>query len=115
MSASISYYWALPKPGQHIYIGVLAVAADIGSYRGVTRIISGGPFTPGISTTDNADITGASSERARVFETYSTFNHTQFRMCMGLQSSIQRVIMLIPGLSLLPAFAAQGKSSFHLA
>ena len=64
--ASVSYYWALPKPGEHFQIRLLRITADNWELSGVTRFSSGGPFTPGISTTDNADLTGTSSEGARI-------------------------------------------------
>ncbi len=41
-------------------------ADDDWQLSGVTRITSGGPFTPGISTTDSADLTGTGSEGARI-------------------------------------------------
>jgi len=64
--ASLSYYWALPKPGEYFHVRLLRITADNWELSGVTRFSSGGPFTPGISTTDNADLTGTSSEGARI-------------------------------------------------
>lgn len=64
--ASLSYYWALPKPGEHFQIRLLRITTDNWELSGVTHFSSGGPFTPGISTTDNADLTGTSSEGARI-------------------------------------------------
>jgi len=64
--ASISYYYALPKPGERLRSRLLRVAGDNWEVSGVTHISSGGPFTPGISTTDNGDLTGTSSEGARI-------------------------------------------------
>ena len=64
--ASLSYYYALPKPGARFHVRLLHIVADNWELSGVTRVSSGGPFTPGISTTDSADLTGTSSEGARI-------------------------------------------------
>ena len=64
--ASFSYYYALPKPGERLHLRLLRITADNWELSGITRFSTGGPYTPGISTTDNADLTGTSSESARI-------------------------------------------------
>ncbi|MBI3473255.1 MAG: TonB-dependent receptor [Candidatus Solibacter usitatus] len=132
---SLRYYWALPRPGKASGHRGLGRLTDGWELSGISRFMSGAPFTPGYSLVSGVDITGTPSESARVvvvdpradpvqrftapqrgmfgnagvgvltgpgvnnwdislyrqfrlaerrtaqlrFETYNTFNHTQFR------------------------------------
>ena len=46
------------------------MVADGWALSGVTRMSTGGPFTPGLTTTDGQDITGTPSEYARLVDLY---------------------------------------------
>jgi hypothetical protein len=61
----INYAWTLPNPGQRL--GVKALDYILGDWQisGITSFMSGTPFTPGMSLSDGADLTG-SSEGARI-------------------------------------------------
>jgi len=65
-AASLWYNWKLPLPGKQLGSRTLAMVADHWELSGVTRVMSGAPYTPGFSTTDGQDITGTPSELARV-------------------------------------------------
>jgi Carboxypeptidase regulatory-like domain/TonB-dependent Receptor Plug Domain len=62
---SVSYYYRLPEPGKRLQWWPLGLVADHWEMSGITRIASGAPFTPGITTTDGANLTGTPSEGAR--------------------------------------------------
>jgi hypothetical protein len=60
-----NYIYDLPKLGERLGWKPLGLVLDNWQLSGVTSFISGSPFTPGFSTTDNQDITG-STEGARI-------------------------------------------------
>jgi hypothetical protein len=62
---TFSYNCALPKPGQRLGKPWVGVVTDHWELSGVTRILSGAPFTPGLATVDGANFTGTPSEGAR--------------------------------------------------
>jgi hypothetical protein len=62
---SVFYTYTLPKPGEALRFRPLSLMADHWEISGVTRMSTGGPFTPGMTTTDGQDITGTPSEYAR--------------------------------------------------
>jgi hypothetical protein len=62
---TFSYNYALPKPGSHFHQPWLGIVTDHWEVSGVTRILSGAPFTPGLTTVDGANFTGTPSEGAR--------------------------------------------------
>ncbi|MCL5744964.1 MAG: Plug and carboxypeptidase regulatory-like domain-containing protein [Acidobacteria bacterium] len=62
---SMSYYYRLPEPGRIFQSRLLGVVTDNWELSGITRISTGAPFTPGISTVDGANLTGTPSEAAR--------------------------------------------------
>ncbi len=61
----INYSWDLPNPAARWQNKVLNMICGHWQLSGITTFLSGTPFTPGISTSDNQDITG-SSEGARI-------------------------------------------------
>jgi hypothetical protein len=61
---TISYNYSLPKPGKHFNSRLLGAVTDNWELSGVTRILSGAPFTPGLTTVDGANFTGTPSEGA---------------------------------------------------
>jgi hypothetical protein len=64
---SASYTWALPKPGRALGFKPLAVVADGWQVSGITRIQSGGPFTPTWTfETGSTDMTGTQTQNARI-------------------------------------------------
>lgn len=63
--ASIFYTYTLPQPGAALQFRPLSLVADHWEISGITRVSSGGPFSPGMTTTDGQDITGTPSEYAR--------------------------------------------------
>jgi hypothetical protein len=62
---SVSYYYRLPEPGRRLGVRLLGLVTDHWEISGVTRFASGAPFTPGVTTTDGANLTGTPSESAR--------------------------------------------------
>ncbi len=60
-----NYIYEIPNLGKRFNMKPLGWVTDNWQISGITSFISGGPFTPGFSTTDGQDITG-SSEGARV-------------------------------------------------
>jgi hypothetical protein len=62
---TFSYSYALPQPGRYFQKPWLGVVSDHWEISGVTRILSGAPFTPGLNTVDGANFTGTPSEGAR--------------------------------------------------
>ncbi|MBI4889552.1 MAG: TonB-dependent receptor [Acidobacteria bacterium] len=67
-----NYIWDIPNLGKKVSSKPLGWVTDNWQISGITSFISGGPFTPGFSTTDGADITG-STEGARVNITGDTY------------------------------------------
>jgi Carboxypeptidase regulatory-like domain/TonB-dependent Receptor Plug Domain len=63
---AVSYTYTLPKPGQVLHWRPAGVVTDNWEISGITRMSSGGPFTPGFTTTDGQDITGTPSEYPRL-------------------------------------------------
>lgn len=55
------YTWMLPKPGRALGFRPLALAADGWEISGITRMMTGAPFTPGYSMVQGVDFTGSSS------------------------------------------------------
>ena len=62
---SMSYYFRVPELGKRLQSRWLGAVTDKWEVSGITRITSGAPFTPGMSTTDGANLTGTPSEGAR--------------------------------------------------
>jgi hypothetical protein len=62
---SMRYNWRLPKPGGLRPGHPLGILARDWELAGITRLQSGAPFTPGMSTVDGQNITGTPSEGAR--------------------------------------------------
>jgi hypothetical protein len=62
----INYVYQIPKPGQAVHSKLLTVVADGWELSSITTANSGSPFTPGLGTTNNEDITGSNNEGARV-------------------------------------------------
>ncbi len=60
-----NYLYELPSLGRRLGWKPAAAVLDGWQISGITSFVSGGPFTPGFSTTDNHEITG-SSESARI-------------------------------------------------
>lgn len=60
-----NYIYEIPNLGKQMNNKYVGWVTDNWQISGITSFISGGPFTPGFSTTDGADITG-STEGARV-------------------------------------------------
>ncbi|HET8549462.1 MAG TPA: hypothetical protein VFL57_15725, partial [Bryobacteraceae bacterium] len=63
--ASLRYSYRLGRPGRALGRWRLGWVTDNWEVAGTTRIQSGAPFTPGISTVDSQNITGTTSEGAR--------------------------------------------------
>ncbi len=63
---SARYTWVLPKPGRRLHLPALGVATDGWEISGITRAMTGAPFTPGFSLVSGLDITGTASQGARV-------------------------------------------------
>jgi hypothetical protein len=61
----LNYLYDLPRVGSRIGWAPARWILDNWQISGITSMISGSPFTPGLSTTDGADLTG-SSEGARI-------------------------------------------------
>jgi hypothetical protein len=62
---TVQYNYRLPQPGRHFRLPWMGTVTDHWEISGVTRIMSGAPFTPSFSTVDGQDITGTPSESAR--------------------------------------------------
>ena len=62
---TLRYNYRLPEPGKYFGHRLLGLATDHWEVSGITRFMSGAPFTPGFTTVDSANITGTSSEGAR--------------------------------------------------
>jgi hypothetical protein len=62
---SVNYTWDLPNLGRRLGNKLVGAVTDNWTLAGITQFMSGGPFTPGFSTTTSMDITG-SSEGARI-------------------------------------------------
>src|SRR5262249_23851691 len=62
---SINYSYDLPKLGRRWYSKPLGVIVDNWTISGISTFSTGAPFTPGLNTTSNIDLTG-STEGARV-------------------------------------------------
>ena len=69
-TATLFYTYELPSPGRVLQWRPIGLVADHWAISGVTRMSSGGPFTPGLTTTDGQDITGTPSEYARLVDLY---------------------------------------------
>ncbi|HUA57151.1 MAG TPA: carboxypeptidase regulatory-like domain-containing protein [Verrucomicrobiae bacterium] len=63
---AINYSYDLPKPGEALHLKPLAILTDNWTLSGITGFSTGSPFTPGFTTTNGLDITGSSSEGARI-------------------------------------------------
>ena len=63
---SVRYNWTLPNPGKMLQMRALGRVTDGWELSGITRTMSGGPFTPGYSLVNGIEITGTPSEGARV-------------------------------------------------
>ncbi len=62
---SLRYNYKLPEPGKYFQKRLLGLITDRWEVSGITRFMSGAPFTPTFSTVDGANITGTPSETAR--------------------------------------------------
>jgi len=62
---TLRYNYRLPKPGQYFRQPILGIVADHWEISGISRFMSGAPFTPGMSTVDGMNFTGTPSESAR--------------------------------------------------
>ncbi len=62
---SLRYNYRLPEPGKYLRNRLLGVVTDRWEVSGISRFMSGAPFTPSFSTVDGANITGTPSESAR--------------------------------------------------
>jgi hypothetical protein len=62
---ALSYNWTLPKPGKRLGSRKLGILTDNWELSGITRMMSGAPFSPTFDTVDGQDITGTPSEGAR--------------------------------------------------
>ena len=56
---TVNYVYDLPDPGKHWRKPFMSAVIGRWSVSGVTSFMSGAPFTPGISTTTGADLTGS--------------------------------------------------------
>jgi hypothetical protein len=65
--ASLRYSWILPRPGGRYGCRLLGIVTDGWEISGISRFISGAPFTPGFTTVDSEDITGTPAENARIY------------------------------------------------
>jgi hypothetical protein len=66
---SLRYNWTLPKPGEMYQLRALGYVTDGWELSGITRMMSGAPFTPGYSLVTSVEITGTPSEGARMYVT----------------------------------------------
>lgn len=64
--ASMRYNYRLPRPGRALHMKKLGLISDGWEISGITRWMSGPPFTPGFSLVSGQDITGTPSEGARI-------------------------------------------------
>jgi hypothetical protein len=64
---TLRYNYRLPEPGKHFRQRALGVVTDNWEISGVSRFMSGAPFTPSFNTVDSANITGTPSEGARPY------------------------------------------------
>ena len=64
--ASLRYSFRLPNPAQAMHMKKLGWVTDNWELAGTTRIMSGAPFLPGYQLVTGTDITGTTSEGARV-------------------------------------------------
>lgn len=64
--AAFHYSYEIPKVSQALHVKQLRHVTDLWSFSGITIASSGGPFTPGFSTTNGLDITGSPNEGARI-------------------------------------------------
>jgi len=65
--ASIYYAYDFPKFGKNLtHSKVVSAVVDGWNISGITGIVSGAPFTPGFSTTNNVDFTGTPTSGARI-------------------------------------------------
>jgi hypothetical protein len=62
---TLRYNYRLPEPGRALHLRAMSAITDHWEISGVTRIMSGAPFTPGLSTVDNYNFTGTPTEGAR--------------------------------------------------
>ena len=62
---TLRYNYELPQPGRHLKLRWMGLVTDHWEISGVSRFVSGAPFTPGLSTVDGQDITGTPSLSAR--------------------------------------------------
>jgi hypothetical protein len=62
---TLRYNYRLPEPGKYLRNWALGILTDKWEISGVSRFMSGAPFTPGLTTVDGANITGTPSEGAR--------------------------------------------------
>jgi hypothetical protein len=62
---TLQYNCKLPQPSQYFRQRILGILTDHWEISGVSRFMSGAPFTPGINTVDGMDFTGTPSESAR--------------------------------------------------
>ena len=63
---SLRYNWTLPKPGKLLESRTLGLVTDGWELSGITRVMSGAPFTPGYSLVTPIEISGTPSEAARL-------------------------------------------------
>ena len=62
---TLRYNYSLPQAGRYFHLGWMGVVTDHWEISGVSRFMSGAPFTPSFTTVDSANITGTPSESAR--------------------------------------------------
>lgn len=62
---TLRFNYRLPEPGKRFQQHILGIVTDHWEISGISRFMSGAPFTPGITTVDGANFTGTPSEGAR--------------------------------------------------
>jgi hypothetical protein len=62
---TLRYNYRLPNAGRALRMRALGLITDHWEISGVGRVMSGAPFTPGMTTVDNYNFTGTPSEGAR--------------------------------------------------
>jgi hypothetical protein len=62
---AINYAYRLPSPGRRLNSKILGAVADDWTVSGITLAQSGGPFTPGCTSSTGADISGSPNETVR--------------------------------------------------
>ncbi|MBI4876314.1 MAG: hypothetical protein HY822_16890, partial [Acidobacteria bacterium] len=64
--ASLRYNWILPRLGRRLHSKAVGRLADGWEISGISRFMTGAPYTPGYSLVSGQDITGTATEGARI-------------------------------------------------